>query len=82
MGFVMSWEIFCCPICKGTLMTTGSGFVCRVCGRSYNVVEGLPDFFVAESAPEAMEIVSRMERPAGVGSKMTHESLLIAQKPG
>lgn len=59
MSFVMFWDIFCCPICKASLSTTDSGFACQVCRRSYDVVDGLPDFFVAESEQEAIDEVNK-----------------------
>jgi len=45
----MMSDIFCCPVCKGPLLPTSASFQCRPCGRNFQIVNGIPDFFVAES---------------------------------
>lgn len=42
-------DIFCCPVCKGSLLSTSMSFQCRLCDRSFQIVNGIPDFFVSES---------------------------------
>ena len=42
-------DIFCCPVCKGSLRSTPISFQCRHCQRSYPIRNGIPDFFVAET---------------------------------
>lgn len=40
---------FRCPVCKERLLSTAGAYSCRLCGRSFEVVDGIPDFFVSES---------------------------------
>jgi len=42
-------DIFCCPVCKGPLLSTSMSFQCRPCDRSFQIMNGIPDFFVSES---------------------------------
>jgi SAM-dependent methyltransferase len=45
----MMSEFFCCPVCKGPLLATSVSFRCRPCGRTFQIVNEIPDFFVSES---------------------------------
>jgi SAM-dependent methyltransferase len=45
----MMSDLFCCPVCKGPLLPTSVSFQCRPCGTSFQIVNGIPDFFVSES---------------------------------
>ncbi len=45
----MILAIFLCPLCKGALAPTETDFHCPSCDRTFQVVRGVPDFFVAES---------------------------------
>lgn len=40
---------FCCPVCKRALSSTPVAFHCDPCARSFQVVDGIPDFFLSES---------------------------------
>ncbi len=42
------FDEFCCPVCKGDLGEYGGGLVCGSFGRRYEVVNGVPDFFVGD----------------------------------
>lgn len=42
-------DIFCCPVCKGSLRSTSTSFQCLLCQRRYPIRNGIPDFYVAES---------------------------------
>ena len=45
-------DIFCCPDCEGPLAIASMGFLCRPCGRSFEIVNGIADFFVSESGDD------------------------------
>ncbi len=51
----MSGSLFCCPVCKERLSFSTSGYVCRPCGRSFGIVNGVPDLFVSESESDAID---------------------------
>ena len=42
-------DIFHCPLCKGSLHQTPLDYHCRRCARSFPVVNGVPDFYIAET---------------------------------
>lgn len=44
----MNTNIFVCPLCKGPLHSTGQGYLCTSCGLDYPIIDGVPDFFIAE----------------------------------
>ena len=46
-------EILRCPKCKGELITESdeAGFVCEAYSLRYPVVDGIPNFLVAEAQP-------------------------------
>jgi SAM-dependent methyltransferase len=44
----MSSDIFCCPLCRTTLSATLASFHCISCRRDFDIVEGVPDFFIPE----------------------------------
>jgi SAM-dependent methyltransferase len=45
----MMSDIFYCPVCKGPLLPTPVSFQCSPCRRNFQIVNGIPDFFVADS---------------------------------
>jgi SAM-dependent methyltransferase len=48
-------DTFCCPVCKASLSVTDAGVRCGLCARSFRIVGGVPDFFIAESAGEDID---------------------------
>ena len=36
-------DLLCCPLCKGGLTEEPAALKCVPCGRSYPVVDGIPD---------------------------------------
>ncbi|MGB9032124.1 MAG: methyltransferase domain-containing protein [Acidobacteriaceae bacterium] len=42
----MSGGFYACPICKQDLEPAQDGLCCRVCARTYPIVDGIPDFIV------------------------------------
>ena len=51
----MSWTTFCCPVCKGPLEATTARLRCASCGRDYEIVDGIPDFFISEAQEERID---------------------------
>jgi SAM-dependent methyltransferase len=47
-------DSFCCPICKGELLERTSNIDCGVCGRKFEIINGIPDFFIAEAEEHAI----------------------------
>jgi SAM-dependent methyltransferase len=47
--------ILCCPACKGPLSAATHSFRCELCERSFEIVNGIPDFFVVESVQDAID---------------------------
>jgi SAM-dependent methyltransferase len=48
----MNPNIFVCPLCKGPLHSTEQGYECSSCARDYPIIDGIPDFFIAEADQE------------------------------
>jgi SAM-dependent methyltransferase len=42
-------EIFRCPMCKGSLVRNALVFQCAPCAKKYPIVDGIPDFYIAQS---------------------------------
>ena len=51
-------DAFCCPICKNTLNPSPAALTCTGCGRSYPILNGIPDFFLVHSEQESIDLVS------------------------
>jgi ubiquinone/menaquinone biosynthesis C-methylase UbiE/uncharacterized protein YbaR (Trm112 family) len=49
---------FCCPVCKSSLSVALSELTCTACGRTFPILNGIPDFFVSEGESEAVDLVS------------------------
>jgi SAM-dependent methyltransferase len=47
---------FCCPVCKGSLAAAAASLCCGPCGREFEIVNGLPDFFISETDRDAIAI--------------------------
>lgn len=41
-----SAEPYACPVCKQALESARDGFLCRLCARTYPILNGIPDFVV------------------------------------
>jgi SAM-dependent methyltransferase len=52
-------ENFCCPVCKGKLNGSGATVDCLSCGRAYEIVDGIPDFFVGDMDRDFVEDPNR-----------------------
>ena len=37
-------ELLACPACRGRLIEKADSLLCSVCGKSYPVRDGVPDF--------------------------------------
>ena len=55
----MPSHIFACPICRGTLAQTNTDFACESCFRSFEIIHGIPDFFVQESEADHIDEPNR-----------------------
>ena len=51
-------DTFCCPTCKNTLNPSPAALTCTGCGRSYPILNGIPDFFLVESEQESVDLVN------------------------
>jgi SAM-dependent methyltransferase len=43
---------FVCPLCKGLLTPKDQGYHCVSCERDYPILDGIPDFFIADADQE------------------------------
>jgi SAM-dependent methyltransferase len=43
------FDEFCCPVCKGSLTAAATSLCCAPCGREFEIVDGVPDFFISET---------------------------------
>ena len=46
---------FCCPVCKGSLTATAASLCCAPCGREFEIMDGVPDFFISETDRDAID---------------------------
>ena len=46
---------FCCPVCKGSLTAAVVALHCAPCGREFEIVDGVPDFFISETDRDAIK---------------------------
>lgn len=70
-------SILCCPLCKGSLKATGSGFACGACDRDYPEVAGILDFRIC--ADPYIDIPSDRAKALRIAAKadsMTFEELV------
>jgi len=51
----MPWDIFCCPVCKGSLIVGSTVFRCTPCGREFPIIDGIPDFFISETIEDSID---------------------------
>ena len=42
----MLMNVFCCPICKKPPTPAGTTLACKDCDRTYEIADGIPDFFI------------------------------------
>lgn len=54
-------QILACPVCKGELLQSeeGSSLLCKPCGRSYPVIDGIPVLL-----PEQTDIILQTKSEA------------------
>jgi SAM-dependent methyltransferase len=50
----MMFDSFCCPVCKGSLTAAAASLGCAPCGREFEIVDGVPDFFISETDQDAI----------------------------
>jgi SAM-dependent methyltransferase len=50
---------FCCPVCKDSLVTAAASLCCVPCGREFEIVDGVPDFFIIETGHDAIDDPSK-----------------------
>jgi SAM-dependent methyltransferase len=50
------FDEFCCPVCKGSLTAAATSLCCAPCGREFEIVDGVPDFFISETDRDAIAI--------------------------
>jgi SAM-dependent methyltransferase len=54
----MVMNAFYCPTCKSSLSAAPAALTCTGCGRSYPILNGIPDFFLVHSEQESVDLVS------------------------
>jgi SAM-dependent methyltransferase len=74
---------FCCPVCKGSLAATSAALCCAPCGRAFEIVDGVPDFFISESDGDAIDDPNKTWLdPEIVAARDTYYSLCARQLKG
>lgn len=49
------FDKFCCPVCKGPLAAAAASLRCSPCGREFEIVDGVPDFFISETDRDGID---------------------------
>jgi SAM-dependent methyltransferase len=51
----MSFDRFCCPLCKEVLTVTVTALSCASCRKKFPIVGGVPDFFISETQEDSVD---------------------------
>jgi len=56
---ILSLDSFCCPVCKGVLITNSADLRCAACEKKFPLMDGIPDFFISETEDDSIDEPSK-----------------------
>jgi len=79
----MGHNDYVCPKCKQSVENTTVEFRCKLCGLTFPVVDGIPDFFISDSKDEEIDEPNQTWLdPAVVETRGVHYDLIVRALKG